>query len=140
MVTQKDDMVFYQTNNEKAWLGPMKVIDIDKNWVFIAGNGYIKKVPKCNVKLNMKNSDDGNDIVEIVEKEDKTKNKEKSEETFEEGIMTCTKKRMNKSDNNSINEDAVATYWMTAEKHENFESYAVYSVEILAKEQNILEV
>ena len=49
MVIQKDDMVFYQTNNEKAWLGPAKVMDVDKNWVFIAGNGDIKKVPKCHV-------------------------------------------------------------------------------------------
>ena len=30
MVIQKDDMVFYQTNNEKAWLGYEKVTDIDK--------------------------------------------------------------------------------------------------------------
>ena len=52
MVIQKDDMVFYQTNNEKAWLGPVRVMDVDKNQVFIAGNGDTKKVPKCNVKLN----------------------------------------------------------------------------------------
>ena len=38
----------------------MKVLDVDKNWVFIAGNGDIKKVPKCNVQLNMKNCDDCN--------------------------------------------------------------------------------
>ena len=62
MVIQKDDMVFYQTNNEKAWLGPAKVMDIDKNWVFIAGNGNIKKVPKCNIKLNMKASNEGEDL------------------------------------------------------------------------------
>ena len=49
MVIQKDDMVFYQTNNEKAWLEPMKVMDVDKNWVLIAGIRYIKKVPNlCN--------------------------------------------------------------------------------------------
>ena len=47
MVIQKGDMVFYQTNNEKAWLGPVKVKDIDTNWVSIAGNRDIKKVPKC---------------------------------------------------------------------------------------------
>ena len=54
--------------------------------------------------------------------------------------MTCTKKRMKESENNSVNEDAIATNWMTAEQRENFESYAVYTVEILAKEQNIPEV
>ena len=54
MVIQKGDMLFYQTNNEKAWIGPAKVMDVDKNWAFIAGNGDIKKLPKFNVKLNMK--------------------------------------------------------------------------------------
>ena len=37
---------------------------------------------------------------------------------------------------NSVNEDAVATYWMTVEQRENFENYAVYTVEIPAKDQN----
>ena len=30
MVMQKADMVFYLTNKEKAWLGPAKVMDVDK--------------------------------------------------------------------------------------------------------------
>ena len=115
-------------------------MDVDKNWVFVAGNGDIEKVPKCNVKLNMKNNDDGNDIVKIVEKEDNTKNKEKSEVTFEEGIMMCAKKRMKESNNNSVNKDEVATYWMTVEQHENCGSYAVYTVEIPVKEQDTPEV
>ena len=40
----------------------------------------------------------------------------------------------------SVSEDAVATYWMTTEHRENFESVAVYTVEIPAKEQNTQEV
>merc|ERR1712163_4806 len=39
---------------------------------------------------------------------------------------------------NSVNEDTVATcrmQWMTVEQKENFEDYAVYTVEIPAKEQ-----
>ena len=137
MVIQKDDMVFY---NEKAWLGPAKVMDVDKNWVFIAGNGDIKKVPKCNVKLNMKASDDGNDVEENVEKDNSTKNKERNEVTFDEGIMTHSKKRMKESEDASINEDAIATYWMTVEQGENFDNYVVYTVEIPTKEQNTPEV
>merc|ERR1712002_814727 len=54
MIIQKGDKVFYQTNNERAWLGPAKVLDVDRNWIFVAGNGEMKKIPKCNVKLNMK--------------------------------------------------------------------------------------
>ena len=41
---------FIKKNDEKASLGPAKVMDRDKNLVFIAGNGNIKKMPKCNVK------------------------------------------------------------------------------------------
>ena len=67
MVIQKDDKVFYQTNNEKVWLGPAKVLDVDKNWIFVAGNGDIKKVPKCYVKLNVKASNEGKEIEEDKE-------------------------------------------------------------------------
>merc|ERR1712115_350193 len=35
MVIQKGDMVFYQTKNEKAWLGPIEVTDVDNNYVFV---------------------------------------------------------------------------------------------------------
>ena len=94
MVIQKDDKVFYQTNNEKAWLGPAKVLDVDKNWIFIAGNGDIKKVPKCNVKLNIKASNEGKDLEEDKEgqviangpcptdQEDKLEKKDKNEVRF----------------------------------------------------------
>ena len=37
-------------------------------------------------------------------------------------------------------EDAIATYGMTVEQHENFENYAVYTVEIPSKEQNTPEI
>ena len=150
MVIQKDDKVFYQTNNEKAGLGPAKVLDGDKNWIFVAGNGDIKKVPKCNVELNVKAINEGKKIegdkdTVIVNgpcptyQEDKIEKKDKNEVRFEDsGMMTCSKKRMQESE--SVSEDAVATYWMTAEHCENFESIAVYTVEIPAKEQNTPEV
>ena len=54
MIIQKGDEVFYQTNNEKAWLGPAEVTDVDNNYVFVKTNGDRRKVPKCNMKLNVK--------------------------------------------------------------------------------------
>ena len=75
-------------------------------------------MPKCNIKLNVKNSNDDDEIVEIDEKEEKDKEKEKV--TFDEGIMTCAKKKLMEGDKNSVNEDAVALYWMTAEQKEKF--------------------
>ena len=113
-------------------------MDVDKNWAFIAGNGDIRKLPKFDVKSNIK-SDDGNDVEENIDNED-TEDKENNEITFDEGIMTRAKKRMKASENDSLNEDAIAKNWMTAEQHYNFESFAVYTVDIPAKEQNIPEV
>ena len=111
MVIQKDDKVFYQTNNEKAWLGPTKVLDVDKNWIFVAGNGDIKKVPKCNVILNVRAISEEKDIEKNKEgqviangpcptdQEDNTENKDKSEVTFNDsvrtkGMMTCSRKKI----------------------------------------------
>ena len=51
MIIEKNDEVFYQTQNEKAWLGPARVTDVDENWIWISRNGYLKKVPKFNIKL-----------------------------------------------------------------------------------------
>ena len=106
MVIQKDDKVLYQSNNEKAWLGPAKVLDVDKNWIFSTGNGDIKKVPKCNGKLNVKASNEGKEIEEDNEgqdivngpcptnQEDKTENKDKNKVRFEDsGMMTRSKQK-----------------------------------------------
>ena len=135
MVIQKGDMVFYQTNNEKAWLGPIEVTDVDNKYVFVKTNGDRRKVPKCNVKLNVKNGDGD---VEIIEADDKEEKKEKVK--FDEGIVTRAKKKLMEGNKNSVNEDAMVTYWMTVEQRENFENYAVYTVEIPAKDQNTPEI
>ena len=68
----------------------------------------------------MKASDDGNNVEEDAEKDDSTKNKERNEVTFDEGIMTCSKKRMKESEDASVNEDAIATYWMTVQQRTKF--------------------
>ena len=54
-----------------------------------------------------------------TDQEDILEKKDKNEVRFEDsGMMTRSKKSMQESD--SMSEDAVATYWMTAEPHENF--------------------
>ena len=45
------DLVFYQYQDKKAWLGPEKVFAINGVYVFIFENGNIRKVPRCNVQL-----------------------------------------------------------------------------------------
>ena len=44
MAIHMDDKVFYQTNNEKAWLGPVEVTDVDNNYVFVKTNSDRRKV------------------------------------------------------------------------------------------------
>merc|ERR1712030_155628 len=53
--------------------------------------------------------------------------------------VTRARKKLMDGNKNSVNEDAVVTYWMTIEQKENFEDYAVYTVEISTKEQNTPE-
>ena len=89
MVIQKGDMVFYQTNNEKAWLGPVEVTDVDNNYVFVKTNGDRRKVPKFNVKLNVKNCDGDVEIIETDDKQEKNKKVK-----FDEGIVTRAKKKL----------------------------------------------
>ena len=54
IVIESGDEVYYQTQNEKTWLGTSKVKKVEKNWVWIVANGDLKKVPKCNVRLYRK--------------------------------------------------------------------------------------
>jgi len=82
----------------------------------------------------MKNGDGD---VEIIEADNKEEKREKVK--FDEGIVTRAKKKFMDGNKDSVNEDAVETYWMTIEQKENFEDYAVYTVEIPAKEENTPE-
>ena len=45
------DLVYYQHQDKKAWLGPAKVFASNGNDIFIFANGNIRKVPRCNVQL-----------------------------------------------------------------------------------------
>ena len=63
MVIQKGDKVFYQTNNDKALLGPVEVTYVDNYYIFVKTNGDRRKVPKCNVKLNVKNNNNDDEVL-----------------------------------------------------------------------------
>ena len=55
---EQDDSVLSITKKGKAWLGTVKVMNVDKNWVWISGNGDYRKVPKSNVKLSTRKNGD----------------------------------------------------------------------------------
>ena len=50
VILKEGDLVFYQHEGKKAWLGPVKVFAVNKNSIFIFTNGSIRKVPRCNVQ------------------------------------------------------------------------------------------
>ena len=50
-IIKEGDLVFYQHQDKKAWLGPVRVFSIQKNSVFLFANGSMRKIPRCNVQL-----------------------------------------------------------------------------------------
>ena len=48
------DLVFYQYEDKKAWLGPERVFSVKGRDVFVFANGNIRKIPRCNVQLSEK--------------------------------------------------------------------------------------
>ena len=50
-VIKEGDLVLYQHQDKKAWLGPVQVFSIQRNSVFLFANGSMRKIPRCNVQL-----------------------------------------------------------------------------------------
>ena len=50
-IVKNDDIVYYQNQDKKAWLGPVRVFAVKGRDIFIFANGGIKKVPRCNIQL-----------------------------------------------------------------------------------------
>ena len=147
-ITEEDDLVYYQTQNEKAWLGPVKVFAIKGNSIWIFAHGDTRKVPRCNVKLCRKKEDVNNDD-KVNEKDDKVGVKfkegidehetEKEEEKVEETRRMRTRS-MDKEKKDDLQLDNVSTFWMKVENNECFDDIAIYTVEIPVKDQNNAEV
>ena len=51
---ESGDLVFYQYEDKKAWLGPKEVFPVNGRDIFIFANGNLRKVPRCNVQLSEK--------------------------------------------------------------------------------------
>ena len=68
IIVKDGDLVYYQNQDKKAWLGPVKVHAVKGREIFVFANGSVKKVPRCNIQL-CEAEDDGND----EEKEEESK-------------------------------------------------------------------
>ena len=67
------DIVYYQNQDKKAWLGLVKVFAVKGRDIFIFANGGIKKVPRCNIQLCEPEDDENDEEKEEKSKEDKKK-------------------------------------------------------------------
>ena len=50
-VIKEGDLVFYQHQDKKAWLGPVRVFSKQGNSILLFANGSMRKIPRCNVQL-----------------------------------------------------------------------------------------
>ena len=51
ILIKEGDLVYYQHQDRKAWMGLVKVFTLIGKDVFIFANGNVRKVPRCNVQL-----------------------------------------------------------------------------------------
>merc|ERR1712030_144969 len=63
IILKEGDTVFYQDKGKKAWLGPEKIMAIQKNSIFIISNGSIKKIPRCNIQFLSREDSENNDAI-----------------------------------------------------------------------------
>lgn len=43
--------MYYQHQDKKAWLGPVRVFSVKGNDIFICANGSVRKVANCNIQI-----------------------------------------------------------------------------------------
>ena len=55
---KENDLVYYQHQDKKAWLGPMCVFAVKGNDIFIFANISVRKVPRCNVQVCERQNED----------------------------------------------------------------------------------
>ena len=143
-------MVYYQHQDKKAWLGPVKVFAVKGNEVFIFANGSVRKVPRCNVQLCK------TEVTESESEESKEENVEEQkgvsvrfeEQSFGENIneddLEKKERRVMRSmtdvERRELERNKVSTFWMKVENTECFDDVTIYTVEVPVKEHKRPEV
>ena len=147
-VIEEEDLVFYQVENKKAWLGPVKIFAIKGNAVFLFANGSMRKIPRCNVKLYRKKEDvnvilDGDQVKGVNSKNDETEDQSFGDGINEEDVKEIDRMRtrsMERERRRDLELDDVSMFWLKLENTECYDDVAVYTVEIPTKDQNMAEV
>ena len=83
------DLVFYQYEDKKAWLGPEKVFTVNGGDVFIFANGNIRKILRYNVQLcyrgvENEKGEEGKNMTKVKFEEQDSQEKKVTQEQYEE--------------------------------------------------------
>ena len=125
------DIVYYQNQDKKAWLGPVKVFAVKGRDITIFVNGGVKKVPRCNIQLCEPEDDDNDEEKEEESKEDKKKKNlvsfgdlpEELEDKEENRRVT---RSMTEIERRDLKREQIATFWLKVENTECFDDISIY--------------
>ena len=140
------DLVFYQYEDKKAWLGPGEVFALNGGDIFIFPNDNLRKVPRCNVQLSEKKEEIERDETEgsasrvtFEERESEAFGKEVEEKDVEEVSKIMTRS-MTDAKRKEKRRDEISTFWMQVENSDCFDDIAIYTVEVPVREPKLPEV
>ena len=146
VIIDTGDLVFYQYEDKKAWLGPEKVFAVNGGDIFIFANGNLRKVPRCNVQLSEKKEEIGRDEKEgsvskvTFEERESEDFGEEVEEKDVEAVRKIMTRSMTDAKRKEKRRDEISTFWMQVENSECFDDIAIYTVEVPVREHKLPEV
>ena len=145
-ILREEDLVYYQIEDKKAWLGPERVFAVKGNSVFLFANGNMKKIPRCNVKLCgrkevefVDEEEKGEEPKEMKDSEVKDSFGDNIEEDDVEDIERMRTRSMERR-RKELEKDSISTFWMKFENEECYDDIAVYAVEVPRVEHKKIEV
>ena len=125
------DLVFYQYEDKKAWLGPEKVFAVNGGDIFIFANGNLRKVLRCNVQLSEKKKEIERDETEgsaskvtFEEKDSEAFGGEVEDKDMEE-VSKIVTRSMTDAKRKEIRRDKISKFWMQVENSESFDEIVI---------------
>ena len=86
IMIKEGDLVYYQHQDRKAWMGPVKVFAVKGKDIFIFGNGNIRKIPRCSIQL-CESEEEESKNEECEESKNKETQVKFKDENFGDGIV-----------------------------------------------------
>merc|ERR1712105_327078 len=161
IILKAGDVVLYQNQGKRAWLGPEKVLAVKNKDIFLIANGSIKKVPRSNLQFLRRDEHD-DDVTDPIKEnsvnfdleEEKeasgTKKNQVSTDAIGEDLDSNdikeleAERRVTRSrtaiERRELTRDQTAAFWLQMENTECYDDIAVFAVEVPAKEHKRPEV